>query len=308
MSSTIIPPLQGKPLIYGEVLFDIFPGDKKVLGGAPFNVAWHLQGFGLSPLLISRIGSDDEGNSVVDAMHQWTMDSSGIQRDLVYPTGGVEISMQGTDHRFDIRPEQAYDHIDFEPLDDAVRGQNLSLIYQGSLIARNPASRDTLQRLISEKHLPVFVDVNLRDPWWDTTTVEGLLKAARWAKLNDGELGTVLPATVQTDDGLERAAKEALSRFELDAIVVTRGAEGAFITSVDGTVSGKPPLVENLVDSVGAGDAFCAVTLFGLHKGWSASEIIGRALAFASAVCEQRGATSPDRDLYERTLASCGLG
>ena len=308
MSSTITPPLQGKPLICGEVLFDIFPGDKKVLGGAPFNVAWHLQGFGLSPLLISRIGSDDEGNSVVDAMHQWTMDSSGIQRDLVYPTGGVEISMQGTDHRFDIRPEQAYDHIDFEPLDDAVRGQNLSLIYQGSLIARNPASRDTLQRLISEKHLPVFVDVNLRDPWWDTTTVEGLLKAARWAKLNDEELGTVLPATVQTDDGLERAAKEALSRFELDAIVVTRGAEGAFITSVDGTVSGKPPPVENLVDSVGAGDAFCAVTLFGLHKGWSSSEIIGRALAFASAVCEQHGATSPDRDLYERTLASWGLG
>ena len=308
MSSTIIPPLQGRPLICGEVLFDIFPGDKKVLGGAPFNVAWHLQGFGLSPLLISRIGSDDEGNSVVDAMHQWTMDSSGIQRDVVYPTGGVEISMQGTDHRFDIRPEQAYDHIDFEPLDDAVRGQNLSLIYQGSLIARNPASRDTLQRLISEKHLPVFVDVNLRDPWWDTATVEGLLKAARWAKLNDEELGTVLPATVQTDDGLERAAKEALSRFELDAIVVTRGANGAFITSVDGTVSGKPPPVENLVDSVGAGDAFCAVTLFGLHKGWSASEIIGRALAFASAVCEQRGATSPDRDLYERTLASWGLG
>ena len=256
--------------------------------------------------VISRIGSDDEGNSVVDAMHRWSMDSSGIQRDELHPTGGVEISMQGTDHRFDIRADQAYDHIDFEPLDNVVRGQNLSLIYHGSLITREPASRDTLQHLISETHRPVFVDVNLRDPWWDAATVEGLLKAARWAKLNNDELATLLPGTAQTDEGLKRAASEALARFELDAIVVTRGAEGAFITTTEGTLSGKPPPVENLVDTVGAGDAFCAVTLFGLHKRWSAAETIGRALSFASAICAQRGATSPDHKLYERTLASWG--
>ena len=306
MSSTITPPLQGRPLIYGEVLFDIFPGEKKVLGGAPFNVAWHLQGFGLSPLLISCIGSDAEGRYVLDAMRKWGMDSSGIQRVAQFPTGGVEISMQGTDHRFDIRAEQAYDYIDFQPLHDAVDDHKLSLIYQGSLITRNPASRDTLQRLIGETQCPVFIDVNLRDPWWDAATVEGLLKAARWAKLNNDELATLLPGTAQTDEGLKRAASEALARFELDAIVVTRGAEGAFITTTEGTLSGKPPPVENLVDTVGAGDAFCAVTLFGLHKRWSAAETIGRALSFASAICAQRGATSPDHKLYERTLASWG--
>ena len=304
MNSTITPPLQGKPLIYGEVLFDIFPGDNKVLGGAPFNVAWHLQGLGLSPLLISRIGADAEGQSVMDAMRQWTMDSSGIQHDAVNPTGGVEISMQGTAHRFDIRPNQAYDHIDFEPLDMAVGGQELSLIYQGSLVARNAASRNSLQQLIRQTRLPVFADVNLRDPWWDADTIEGLLMTARWAKLNDDELGTVLPGTAQTDEGLERAARKALSRFELDAVIVTRGAEGALITTAEGTVSGRPPPVENLVDTVGAGDAFCAVTLFGLHAGWSASWTLERALAFASAICEQRGATSQDHPLYKRTLAS----
>ena len=304
MTSMITAPLQGKPLIYGEVLFDIFPGDKKVLGGAPFNVAWHLQGLGLSPLFISRIGADAEGETVMDAMQRWTMDSSGIQRDALHPTGGVEISLHGTQHRFDIRPEQAYDHIECEPLEDAVRGQKLSLIYQGSLIARNAASRDSLRQLARETQLPIFVDVNLRDPWWDAGTIEGLLKTARWAKLNDEELATVMPGSAQTEDSLERAAKEVLSRFELDAIVVTRGAEGAFITSTEGTVSGRPPPVAKLVDTVGAGDAFCAVTLFGLHTGWSASRTLERALAFASAICEQRGATSANPELYRRTLAS----
>ena len=305
MSSTIISRLHGKPIIYGEVLFDIFPDDRKILGGAPFNVGWHLQGFNLAPLIISRVGRDIEGQDVLDAMKDWGLDTRGIQRDAVFPTGGVEITMQGTDHQFDIRAEQAYDHVDYELLTESIRDQHLSLIYLGSLIIRNQASRETLERLLREKNLPVFVDINLRDPWWDAATVNGILSRARWAKLNDEELATIIPGTVQSEEqDLIRAANEALSRFELDAIVVTRGAEGAFITTPDGTVGGKPPPVEHLVDTVGAGDAFCAVTLFGLHAGWSASEIIGRALAFAAEICKQRGATAANRQLYENAYVS----
>jgi len=37
--------------IFGEVLFDQFPDGQQVLGGAPFNVAWHLQAFGLHRVL-----------------------------------------------------------------------------------------------------------------------------------------------------------------------------------------------------------------------------------------------------------------
>ena len=47
--------------VFGEVLFDHFPDGSRVLGGAPFNVAWHLQAFGQSPRFISRIGNDPAG-------------------------------------------------------------------------------------------------------------------------------------------------------------------------------------------------------------------------------------------------------
>ena len=49
-------PPPGRPVVFGEVLFDRFDDGSSVLGGAPFNVVWHLQGFGLDPLLISRVG------------------------------------------------------------------------------------------------------------------------------------------------------------------------------------------------------------------------------------------------------------
>ena len=44
--------------VFGEVLFDHFPDGRRVLGGAPFNVAWHLQAFGEAPRFISRVGAD----------------------------------------------------------------------------------------------------------------------------------------------------------------------------------------------------------------------------------------------------------
>ena len=50
-----------RPLIIGEVLFDVMPDGTRVLGGAPFNVAWHLEAFGLRPLMITRVGADDIG-------------------------------------------------------------------------------------------------------------------------------------------------------------------------------------------------------------------------------------------------------
>ena len=51
MNSTQTLSSNRRPLVVGEVLFDEFEDGAQVLGGAPFNVAWHLQGFGISPPL-----------------------------------------------------------------------------------------------------------------------------------------------------------------------------------------------------------------------------------------------------------------
>ncbi len=68
-------------VIYGEVLFDCFPDGSNVLGGAPFNVAWHCQAFGLNPLFISRVGNDRQGEQVKQEMQNWSMRTDGLQLD-----------------------------------------------------------------------------------------------------------------------------------------------------------------------------------------------------------------------------------
>jgi len=60
-----------KPLLFGEVLFDCFPNGEQRLGGAPFNLAWHLQALGDQPCLISRVGNDGLGEKIAREMTTW---------------------------------------------------------------------------------------------------------------------------------------------------------------------------------------------------------------------------------------------
>ena len=66
-------------------------------------------------------------------------------------------------------------------------------------------------------------------------------------------------------------------------------------------ISGAP-VKARVIDTVGAGDSFTAVFILGLTYGWPIALILERALEFAAKICEQRGATSSDRALYDKYL------
>ena len=292
--------IAGRPLVFGEVLFDCFPDGRAVMGGAPFNVAWHLQGFGLAPRLISRIGPDAQGEEVLSIMQAWGMDTQGVQRDGRHPTGRVQISMQGTAHTFDILPDQAYDFIDASAAATAAQQAQAGLIYYGSLVNRNAVSASALIALL-EQNLPAFVDINLRAPWWQADTVPALMGRARWAKLNDEELIELFADDAASSE-LAPLAERVRTQYGLELLILTRGADGALLVKDQQVLRGEPVVVEDLVDTVGAGDGFSAVCLLGLIQGWKLGEMLRRALEFAAQICRQRGATVQDSGLYSDFL------
>jgi fructokinase len=295
-------PLLGRPVILGEVLFDVFPGNVAVLGGAPFNVAWHLKGFGLSPLLISRIGEDAHGEDILRTMQAWGMDISGIQIDPLHPTGAVRVALEEGQPQFTILPDQAYDFIDSDIAENALRGQNCSLLYHGTLIARG-ASQAAVQAL--RNSIPAaFVDLNLRAPWWNLEEVRDLLRGARWVKMNGDELAAIAGPTQIADLSESEMEAEAhtLLKSGCELLALTLGVGGAWLLTAEKTYRGQAVTVETLVDTVGAGDAFSAVTLLGLHRGWSLEKTLSRALDFAAALCSIRGASPQDPGLYASYL------
>ena len=60
-------------LVLGEILFDLFPGNKK-LGGAPFNFAFHLKKLGFPVRFVSRVGKDGLGREILDFLKQHKFD------------------------------------------------------------------------------------------------------------------------------------------------------------------------------------------------------------------------------------------
>jgi fructokinase len=282
-----------RPLIFGEVLFDTFPDGSRVLGGAPFNVAWHLRALGLDPLLVSRVGTDDAGDEILRAMRDRGMDASGLQRDPHRPTGRVAVTLERGQPRYEIVPDQAYDHIAAPAGPSAV-----ALVYHGTLALRRPASRRALDDIRARSGAPAFVDVNLRDPWWNAGSVGELLDAARWCKLNEHEL----TALAGPGDPLD-AAQRLLARHGLAQVFVTLGAAGAFALGEDGLLAeatAETPTA--VVDTVGAGDAFAAVLIAGLLGGWPAAVTMRRAQQLASGICGLRGAVPQGTDLYRSML------
>lgn len=282
--------MSGRPWVFGEVLFDHFPGGRRVLGGAPFNVAWHLQAFGADPWFISRVGDDDDGAGVHTAMREWGMDTGGLQVDADLPTGRVRVGFDRGEPTYDIVCPAAWDAIEPPP-----QSPRCSLLYHGSLALRRPGSRGTCHALREQQPPLVFVDVNLRPPWYERQPVLEALAGSDWLKLNRQELEQLAPAAASG----QGAAAALLRQLGLQGLVVTDGARGAEVLSADGRhCRARPGPVSAIADTVGAGDALAAVMILGLLRGWPLQTSLDRAQLFASAIVGQTGATVRDRAFY----------
>jgi fructokinase len=283
-------------LIFGEVLIDKFDTGIERRGGAPFNVAWHLNGFKENPLFISRVGKDAPGQKLISDMESWNMPLTGIQKDIKRPTGYVSVKNRATNPEFEIHNNVAYDFIDPNEIDSSILNKHFDLIYHGSLALRNPLSRSAFEVILTQsKNVPVFFDVNLRPPWWDLKTIQNYMSRTNYLKCNETELKQLIP---DVEDSVE-AAKILLKEFNLDVVIVTLGEKGAFIcNSKDECFHAASEINEKIINSVGAGDGFSAVMILGIIHNWPAELALKRANQFASTICTIDGAVPDSKEFY----------
>lgn len=281
------------PIIFGEALFDCFDSGEQVLGGAPFNIAWHLQALGDAPNFISKVGQDLLGEQILRQAHQWGMTTQYIQTDPDHPTGQVAITLMDGEPHYDIRSESAYDFIDTNPLTNLAKS---GLLYHGSLALRNPHSRQTFDTLVKNGHYQLFLDVNLREPWWQKQTILEWVRQANWVKLNHHELHQL----GFTDPLIQNAMLDFQQQYPNAQLIVTRGEAGTIVLTQNGQFFEHiPAKIDTLVDTVGAGDAFTAVYIHGLISKWPIQKTLEVAQAFASQIIGNRGATSSDPEFYK---------
>jgi fructokinase len=301
MSEQNKQPGTGQIALFGEVLMDKFPDGHQVLGGAPFNVAWHLQAFGLAPCFISRVGDDAMGENIRRAMADWGMAVDNVQIDPAYPTGTVKVTFTNGEPGYEILADQAYDFIVAPP---RVSENPHGIIYHGTLAGRGRVSEQALNALKAGHGGKVFLDVNLRAPWWRKEQVEQWLGEADWVKLNHEELILLTPP----QNTLREAMDLFMAQHAVDVLVVTCGGSGAMAMDKAGAFFEVAPAAGlAVVDTVGAGDAFSSVLLLGMRLDWPLPLTLDRAQAFASAMVGQRGATVQDSEFYRPFIRDWNL-
>jgi len=289
-------------LSFGEILFDVFP-DKHRLGGAPFNFASHLHGFGQDIIFLSRIGIDDYGREIEDLLEKQNFPQKHIQLDHSRPTGHVQVTLDKSGSaEYEIVREVAWDYIILNKKLKNRLKKNPDLVYFGTLAQRSPQSRDTLQQIMTAipEDCKVMCDLNLRQNFYSIEILHDCFVHSDILKLNEDELNVVKDLFVPLKDEKE-FARWLLTKFNVTKLCITRGKDGATLYA-DGhphdMKTAKALSPEQIADTVGAGDAFASILALGVLSGWSPRVILERASAFAAEICTISGALPTDPSFY----------
>ena len=267
---------------FGEVLWDLFPSGAKP-GGAPMNVAIHAQNLGLESAVISAIGNDERGGTLLDILQARDVNIRFITTNK-HPTGTVTVDTSNPSQvRYTIDEPSAWDfistpEISWEPGD---------LLLHGSLATRNKHSYEALKALRAQASMRVF-DLNLRGPFIDSKRILELFEGTEIIKVNEEEYA-ILAQWLQLDANPQLGFEAMQEKFGTQELIVTRGDRGALWVNHLGALQSKvfPVTVK---DTVGAGDSFLAAMLFGISHQLEPQLTLNYAAALGAMVASKQGA------------------
>jgi fructokinase len=289
---------------FGEILWDVLPG-RELPGGAPMNVTYHLSKLGRKATLISRVGDDERGIALKKIFEGKGIDTSFVQTDASHNTSIVLATPnEAGDMKYDIVEDVAWDYIQLQPDHEALISQARYFVF-GSLAMRSKISRDTLLALMD---LPCrkVLDINLRAPFINREHITYQLGKAEVVKMNEEELGLVA-GWYGNYIGIEDKMRLLQDKFNVETLIVTRGAKGAAINYHNECYLHDGFKVQ-VADTIGSGDSFLAAFLSKFMENKDVEAALTFACKVGAFVATKEGGC-PDYNVSEidRTNIICSI-
>jgi 5-dehydro-2-deoxygluconokinase len=276
----------------GRVSVDLYPEQvgvplgqvrtfRKMLGGSPTNVAVAAARLGRRTAVVTKVGDDPFGEYVRSALGDFGVDPSlvGTHPTLRTPLAFCELFPPDRFPLLFYREPKAPD-LELAPADLGDMPLRADLLWTtGTGLTEEPSRTTTLGMLQARGGRPVVVhDLDYRGVFWPSAE-----EAGRWNREalahttvvvgNDEEVAVTLGRESEPDD-----AARALLELGPDLAVVKRGERGVLAATRDGVV--EVPAVEvDVLNGLGAGDAFGGALCHGLLSDWR----LERTLRFANA-------------------------
>jgi 2-dehydro-3-deoxygluconokinase len=261
------------------------------LGGAEANVAAACARLGLSTAWISALPANPWGERI-----RRELTGHGVDCRYVRMTGGARVGVYFLEYGVAPRPVHVlYDRrdsafarltatqVDWEPI------RRARLVHlTGITPALGQEPRSLVERALSEASTVSF-DVNYRATLWSSTEartfLEPVLSRVRYLFIGHGEAQTIFGLAGAPEQILERLARLAPKA----TISLQRGEEGS--TVLDGGRLLRPTrrLTVQMVDPIGAGDAYAAGFLWAVLRGRDLQEAVDAGTAVAALKCSTWG-------------------
>ena len=279
----------------------------KRVAGAELNVATGLARLGLKVGWVSRVGNDSFGQFVLDTLKKEGIETAGVTLDGRHPTG-FQLKSKVTDGTDPIveyfRKGSAASHLsveDFNPVwFTAARHLHLS----GVAAALSPSSYALLDHAAGAMKAAgktISFDPNLRPVLWKSEA-EMVEKLNHLAFQADWVLPGVKEGQILTGEKTPEGIADFYLNRGVKAVILKTGADGAWFKTADGEQGAVAAVkVENVVDTVGAGDGFAVGVVSALLEGKTLHQAITRGNIIGSLAIQVQGDSEglPTREQLE---------
>jgi 2-dehydro-3-deoxygluconokinase len=268
------------------------------LAGAETNVAIGLARLGFGSGWASKVGSDAFGRFIINRLKNENVNINHVLLDNRYPTGFQLKSMvlEGDPEVQYFRKGSAASHLSKEEFNDAYFLEAKHLHMTGIPLALSEKTRSFAKHALAfmkKNNRKVSLDPNLRPTLW--ASQEEMVREINEVAF---QVDYVLPGLAEGEILTGFKNPRDIASFYLDKgvqlVVIKLGPAGAFYKTAaeEGTVLGFP--VENVVDTVGAGDGFAVGVISGLLEGLPIYDAVVRGNAIGSLAVQSPG----DNDGY----------
>jgi len=242
------------------------------VGGCPTNVAVGTRRLGLRTALLTRVGVEPLGDFIMHFLRGEGVELDAVVRDPAHLSGLVVLGIEPPDkfpltfYRADCADMQlTLDDVAAAPLDDTHL-----LFVSGTGFSREPSASASMAAVerAQAAGAEVMLDLDYRPTLWDDPRAFGptLRRQVAVADLVVGTEEEIMAAAGEHDVEAATTRLLGLGR-QLRALVVKRGQRGSTVFA-DGRRIDAPPFAVQVLNVLGAGDAYVSGFLYGLRHGW----------------------------------------
>ncbi|MFE4111185.1 sugar kinase [Kosakonia sp. YIM B13611] len=267
----------------------------KRAAGAELNVATGLARLGLQVSWVSRVGDDSFGRFILNTLRKENIDTTGVTLDGRYATGFQLKSKaeNGTDPIVEyFRKGSAASHLSTEDFHAALFNDARHLHLSGVAAALSASSYALLEHAalsMKAQGKTISFDPNLRPVLWKSEA-EMVEKLNRLAFQADWVLPGLKEGFILTGEKTPEGIADFYLQRGVKAVVIKTGADGAWFKTASGEQGAVAPVkVENVVDTVGAGDGFAVGVISALLEGKTLHDAVQRGNAIGALAIQVPG-------------------